>query len=121
MTAIADTPRTRRLGDRLLQLTGRALVSGLRAYDLVARLGGDEFGVVLTDVPAEVAGTIIERCRLHVNAALRTSAPVPIMASAGFVIVPADAQMSPTSLFAAADAALVAAKNAGRDRTIAAE
>jgi PleD family two-component response regulator len=29
--------------------------------------------------------------------------------------------MSPTSLFAAADAALVAAKNAGRDRTIAAE
>jgi diguanylate cyclase (GGDEF)-like protein len=108
------------VGDRLLQATGKALQSGLRDYDLVARLGGDEFGVLLTDVTAELAATIVERSRRSVNAALQYASPMPVVASAGYAMAPAAGELAPEALFSAADDALVAAKNGGRNRTMAA-
>lgn len=38
------------VGDRVLQLVGKRLVSLLRDGDTVARLGGDEFAIILTDI-----------------------------------------------------------------------
>lgn len=107
------------VGDRILQTTGKALQNGLRAYDLVARLGGDEFGVLLTDVTNEMAAAIIERIRLLVNVALRYASPTPVVASAGYAMVPISGELSPEALFSAADNALAAAKNSGRDQTMA--
>lgn len=59
---INDT-RGHQAGDALLQSTGRAIKSVLRANDSVARLGGDEFAVLLFDVTPDVMHELRERLR----------------------------------------------------------
>ena len=108
-------------GDACLQTVARCLSEQLRGNgDMVARIGGEEFAILLPDLAVETAGDIAERMRLAV-AALElphlgrgTSSTVTISCGAcSMVPVPA---ITPKDLFAAADAALYAAKQSGRNR-----
>lgn len=97
-------------GDALLQATAAAWLAQLRGGDLIARYGGDEFAAIIPAGPLEQAVAVVER--------LRESVPGVQTCSAGVACW--DATESGAELFARADAALYAAKQRGRDRTVAA-
>jgi diguanylate cyclase (GGDEF)-like protein len=102
-------------GDRLLVAAAAALRQGVRPGDFVARLGGDEFGLLLSGLPAESAGGVIDRVRRGVPAIAARSAAHVVSCSAGYAVVAPGHRADAESLLAAADAALRRAKKAGRD------
>ena len=95
-------------GDKLLQDCAVAWGKTLRVADFIARYGGEEFVVLLPECTLEDARVVIER--------LRAATPGGQTCSAGIAQV--ETGESPEHLIARADAALYAAKEAGRDRTM---
>ncbi len=94
-------------GDRLLRETAAAWREELRAGDFLARIGGEEFALLLPSCTATAdAVAVVER--------LRRQVPYQQTCSAGIVVrTPGE---SADGLMARVDAALYAAKDAGRDR-----
>jgi diguanylate cyclase (GGDEF)-like protein len=101
-------------GDTLLYEIGRVLLRALPTGAEAARLGGDEFVVMLPGADADLAAALGSRLR-GVLADGLTDAGFPLRVSAGIATYPFDGA-SPSSLLRAADQALYAAKNAGKDR-----
>ena len=101
-------------GDETLRLLGGLLGTSFRATDVVGRIGGEEFAVLLAacdaDEAAERARSLCERVRTQASGWEH-----PITVSVGVAINP-ELAPTPAELMAAADAALYAAKAAGRDR-----
>lgn len=107
------------LGDRLLKSVANALTLTFRPEDLVARLGGDEFAVATQGLRAEQLQGVCERLLRNVSNASGTvtafsSSPVKISCSVGVAWYPDDGADA-EALLAAADQAMYAAKNAGRN------
>jgi diguanylate cyclase (GGDEF)-like protein len=94
-------------GDRLLRIIALTLSAGLRDGDFCARIGGDEFAVVLARTSPAASRAVAERLRGAVAAATGGSCTVSI----GVCAIGSD----PRAALHAADAALYAAKRAGRD------
>ena len=101
-------------GDAVLVGAVRAMRAHLRAEDQLGRLGGEEFLVVLPDTPDDAATRVAEKLREEVAAA---PGPVPVTCSIGVATWDGE---TPELLLRRADEALYAAKDAGRDRVIAA-
>jgi two-component system cell cycle response regulator len=101
-------------GDAVLVAAVRAMRTHLRAEDQLGRLGGEEFLVVLPDTPGDAATRVAEKLREEVAAA---PGPVPVTCSVGVASWTGE---TPELLLRRADEALYAAKDAGRDRVIAA-
>lgn len=102
-------------GDRVLCSFADRLQRCVRAIDLVARLGGDEFVVVVEDATLPAAAEAIARKlidEMHHSIDVDGTALV-VTTSIG--IAYATAPTETTTLLAAADAALYAAKQAGRN------
>ncbi len=113
-------------GDRCLQAVARAAGSpaaARRPADLLARYGGEELAVLMPDTPnagalavaREIQSAIAALHLLHADSPVAPTVTVSIGA-ATLVPTPAGA---PAELLAAADAALYAAKAAGRNRVVA--
>ncbi|WP_375480683.1 putative bifunctional diguanylate cyclase/phosphodiesterase [uncultured Jatrophihabitans sp.] len=103
-------------GDELLVAIAERLSAVVRAADTVARLGGDEFAVVMENVetPAE-AMMLAERILSVVREPIRgTHGPISVTASIGVSF--GTSSTSVEDLVSEADAAMYAAKAAGRDR-----
>jgi diguanylate cyclase (GGDEF)-like protein len=109
-------------GDTCLKAVAAATAAASRrAGELAARYGGEEFVVLLPGVTAEgallVADELRERIRslgiLHPHGADHV-----VTASIGVASVVPDQVETSASLLAAADGALYAAKEAGRDRAV---
>ncbi|MDI1477400.1 GGDEF domain-containing protein [Polyangium sp. y55x31] len=98
-------------GDAALLAVAEALRHTCRAMDLPSRYGGDEFAVLLPETTAVQGLELAERIR----AALRDMPGAPTV-SIGIADLDAAAAPRPLALMEAADAALYAAKKAGRDR-----
>lgn len=103
-------------GDELLQAVAARLTASVRGSDLVARQGGDEFIVVLRDVQraqdaALVAQKIIESLMRPITT---TGQSVQVGCSIGIALF-GDACSDFQSLMRAADTAMYAAKDAGRN------
>jgi diguanylate cyclase (GGDEF)-like protein len=109
-------------GDRLLQAFGARLLSSVRAEDIACRYGGEEFVVILPDASLEQTVRRAEEIRagMHHLAAGGPAGPVGgVTVSAGVAAFPEHgASLGP--ILEAADAALYAAKSAGRDRVVSA-
>jgi diguanylate cyclase (GGDEF)-like protein len=109
-------------GDDCLRLVAATLSDGLaRAGDSVARYGGEEFAILLPGTDAAGAFLLAEKLR-HQIARLaiphRASAVAPhVTVSSGIAVRSPAAGEDPGLLVAAADQALYAAKNGGRNRT----
>jgi len=104
------------VGDEILKKLPRYL-QGRRDQDQVGRLGGEEFGILLPGADLEKAGEIAETIRASLaEAPIATSAgEIPITLSLGVSEFQKNTA-SGASLIRAADKALYAAKNAGRNR-----
>ena len=104
-------------GDEVLQATAKRLVSSVRSYDFVGRYGGEEFLVVLNNCnPAfglaraeEIRKTIAQR------PVQTSSGVVPITMSLGLLLSQEWGFRPLEELLQEADAALYAAKKAGRN------
>jgi diguanylate cyclase (GGDEF)-like protein len=97
-------------GDALLAATVTAWQAQLRGGDLLARYGGDEFAAVIPAWPLDTAMMVIDRFRAVTPSGQTCSAGVACW----------DGIETAVELFGRADAALYKAKQAGRDRTVAA-
>jgi len=108
-------------GDLCLQSLAHCLRDQLRGTtDLIARVGGEEFAILLPGLAPELCADIAERIRAAVQAMelphLGQGARGLITISAGIASLVADPASTPACLFAAADAALYAAKQQGRNQ-----
>jgi diguanylate cyclase (GGDEF)-like protein len=104
------------IGDQALQSLALALRTTCRESDFVARLGGDEFVILLPDCDTPGA----QRVAGALQAAVRRIPPLPCEAptvSIGAATMPHDAKTE-ADLVAASDAALYAAKLAGRNQIV---
>jgi diguanylate cyclase (GGDEF)-like protein len=101
------------IGDDALRAVARTMSAEVRAADTVYRVGGEEFCVLLPGLAAGDASIIAERLRAQVSTIV---APVALTVSLGVASFP-DAAFTGEGVFDRADAALYAAKRAGKNQT----
>ncbi len=106
-------------GDAVLRHLAAGMCASFRAIDVVARLGGEEFVVLLPGATVEDAEAMVLRlCR---NIAARgvevDGTPIPYTVSAGVAAMDVDVE-GVDALLQRADAAMYAAKAAGRNRVV---
>jgi diguanylate cyclase (GGDEF)-like protein len=107
-------------GDAALRHTARLLERHLRKGDHAARYGGEEFAAILPGADEKGARHLAERIRQAVGAAQVDVGPgqkASMTVSLGVGLWPSDGA-EPEALLAAADRALYAAKQGGRDRVV---
>lgn len=106
-------------GDLILRMLGSQLLSQIRPGDIACRYGGDEFLVVLTNASLDDAGRRAQQWRagFEESSAEIMGLDEPVSVSIGVASYPTHG-MTAQQVFAAADAALYAAKAAGRNRVI---
>jgi diguanylate cyclase (GGDEF)-like protein len=102
-------------GDDVLAAVGAVAASTVRGSDFVGRLGGEEFAILLPDTDRAGALHVAEKLRAEIATLSIPGVDRRITASFGVAVMPDDAG-EPDLLLRAADRALYAAKNAGRDR-----
>ncbi len=104
-------------GDAVLRGLSELLGRQARSIDRVCRYGGEEITVILPEIDLEIAAKVAERLRAAVEAHLfdiNTGEPLRITVSIGVASFPAHADNT-QALMAAADVALYAAKQNGRN------
>ena len=109
-------------GDAVLRLFGEILRKRLRSSDLVARYGGEEFVAILEDCGLTEATRLADEVRKDLGARTVSGAaghPLRATVSAGCAVVD-PATPTKEALLGRADAALFMAKQAGRNRVVAA-
>ncbi|MHB1188353.1 diguanylate cyclase [Thiobacillus sp.] len=125
---LLDIDHFKRVNDTYGHLAGDAVIRGLgellgreaRAIDRVCRYGGEEITVILPETDPDAAARFAERLRAAVEAQpfdVGTGTPLHLTVSIGVASWPAHADTA-QALVAAADAAMYAAKQGGRNRVV---
>ncbi len=104
-------------GDRALRLFARVLRDSVRPADIPARYGGEEFVVVLPECRIDDAVAVVERFRERLAIELSDGQIPPFTVSFG--VDSSTGHHVFSEVVEAADAALLSAKAAGRNRVIA--
>jgi diguanylate cyclase (GGDEF)-like protein len=105
-------------GDYVLVAVAGLLRNQIRSSDIVCRYGGEEFALILPETSPDSVRQRAESIRAAIKQLKLTYQGVALgslTASLGVALFPIHAD-DPDALMAAADAALYAAKSAGRDR-----
>lgn len=109
------------LGDQVLRQVGAVLAGVCRSGDLAARYGGEEFTIVMADVEESTAMARAELLRqrmVETRVVTIGGASIPaVTISVGVAMYPRDGS-TPTEVVEAADQALYAAKQQGRNRVV---
>ncbi|MHC2332941.1 diguanylate cyclase [Bradyrhizobium sp. USDA 4454] len=111
-------------GDACLRALARILSGQVRRpADLAARYGGEEFALILPNTDAEGCEFVAENVRqalrdLGMLHALNPPSKIVTVSIGGATNMPSQAALDCGSLVAAADRALYAAKDSGRDRLV---
>jgi diguanylate cyclase (GGDEF)-like protein len=103
------------VGDEALQVVAQICRRTVRRTDLLCRWGGEEFAIIVHHASADQAFRTAEKLRLAV-AGCQTEAGEPITISCGVALYRQEEE--PRSLFERADAALLLAKEHGRNRVM---
>ena len=102
------------VGDRVLKEIGRFLQQNVRDLDMVARYGGEEFVIMIPEAAKDAAYSMSERLRKKFSRLKFENLP-QITMSLGIATFPFDGKQ-PEDLLKKADAAMYAAKKAGRNQ-----
>ncbi len=105
-------------GDAILREVAKVIGGSLRATDQAFRYGGEEFAVLAQGMDHEHAIALAERIRMAIAQATRVPGQPHATASVGVATYPGNANDF-GGLVRCADARLYAAKQAGRNRTVA--
>ena len=112
------------IGDTVLKRVAEIMSATIRPYDIVGRFGGEEFLIVVSNCDVATANEISERIRVRVmeERFATTLHAQTFHVTCSFGVAMADvAPWDLDSTLAAADRALYAAKNSGRNRVFNAE
>lgn len=101
------------VGDDVLVQVARVLEANTRIVDVVGRWGGEEFLVIAPNTSIDTAALVAEKLRLAME---RNEHPIAGRRTCSFGVTEYTQGDSPDVLVARADAALYAAKKAGRNR-----
>jgi diguanylate cyclase (GGDEF)-like protein len=104
-------------GDLVLSQVAATIRAGIREYDSAYRYGGEEMAVILPEAGIEDARALAERLRAALEARpFRTAKGETIRVTASFGVAAfSDERATSDALVAAADKALYAAKEGGRN------
>ncbi|HWX49245.1 MAG TPA: diguanylate cyclase [Roseomonas sp.] len=104
------------LGDRVIRSLARSLRKRLRRTDIIGRYGGEEFAALLLGTPPEAAQSVVEQILERFSGLIFETehARFSVTFSAGIAGRSSDGTAE--TVISAADAALYAAKRAGRNR-----
>jgi len=113
-------------GDQVLQAVGDALSSSLRTTDAACRYGGEEFAIIMSDTSFDGGMIAAERMQKQLAALEFFPRGTSVRITASFGLASTEQFTDPKRLNAAelinaADRALYAAKQLGRNRVCAAE
>lgn len=105
------------VGDQVLREAAKILGANVRKTDTVCRMGGEEFMVILPETSSEEAKTVAERLRtaLAAHVIKHGSFEGHVTASLGVAVRGAGMEHS-AALYKAADEAVYASKQAGRNK-----
>ena len=103
-------------GDAVLHEVAHAISECVREMDVVARYGGEEFGVILPGTSVQEARPIAERIRRAIAGRTFQYGVHELLITVSAGLAEAVLTNDVDALVARADAALYAAKDAGRDR-----
>jgi diguanylate cyclase (GGDEF)-like protein len=106
------------LGDVVLQGVALELQDCARRSDIVTRFGGEELAVLLTDTMLKGALGVAERLRVAIESRVFDTRQDRISVTASLGVASSDeieGPLTPAALLGAADQALYAAKDAGRN------
>jgi diguanylate cyclase (GGDEF)-like protein len=102
-------------GDEVLAQLGQLLAESVRTSDSAYRYGGEEFAILIREANVDAALELAERIRQRIVRRFASYAEV----TASFGVTGSDqVDVVPEALIRAADSALFAAKNAGRNRVV---
>lgn len=103
------------LGDRLLEVVARRLLSNIREIDTLSRPGGDEFVLLLPHSDADAAALTAQRCLdLLAQPFVLGEHELTLSCSVGIAMYPQDGK-SLQRLFTNADIAMYRVKQSGRN------
>jgi diguanylate cyclase (GGDEF)-like protein len=106
-------------GDAVLRGAATAFQGALRPGDVLGRIGGEEFALLLPGATAEEGRAVLERLRVAAAEVPHPGAPaLRVSASAGLAALAAPDWAALEAALRSADAALYAAKAAGRNRVM---
>ena len=108
-------------GDEVLRGVAELVRGIVRAGDIPCRFGGDELVAVMPGANESEAANVAERIRQRVceERIIALERELDVTVSIGFAVFPAHAETA-AELFRAADRALYAAKDGGRNLTVSA-
>jgi diguanylate cyclase len=111
------------LGDKVLCAVAEVIRSSVKGRDIAARLGGEEFAVLLPATSLEGAQALAEQIRqaIEKGRVRRSQGPAVGNVTISVGVAQATAEESLERLIERADAAMYAAKQAGRNRVVSAE
>lgn len=107
-------------GDFVLKYFAQQLIKQVRTSDMICRYGGEEFLVILPKAFANEAFQIAERVRTsfaQTKIPIKKNIDISITVSSGIACFPTHGKTY-TEIISTADAALLKAKNIGRNRVI---
>lgn len=108
------------VGDEVIRMVANRISIAVRDVEAsVGRIGGEEFLVIFHDATAAEAAEACDRIRLRIRSQPITTTTGPIELTASIGLATVETPCSTRELLANADAALLEAKTAGRDRTVA--
>ena len=103
-------------GDRALEAISHYLQKNIRDVDAIARYGGEEFVMLIPDADKDAAFSLAERLRKGLGKTKQKNMP-PLTVSFGIATFPDDGRNA-EDLIKKADAAMYAAKQAGRNKSV---
>ncbi len=109
------------VGDQVIRIIAKLLSNRIRKADIIGRYGGEEFAVIMPDTDAEIATIILDKLRLDFSQIPHHygNDEFTVTFSSGVAEFPAFPNAA--TLCEAADQALYAAKNSGRNKVVKAE